>query len=295
MPRPARPRQVPDDRSPQALRAVHVGPQGASVSRATAGRRADERSVRARRAEIEHRSRKTQAAADRDEVQLGLRRAESTPDRRYATSATARFKFATAAARISAIRTSGACFAPLDAAVLRTVPRHTSKASGSPPGRRIPQMWLNGTSHQVGLGQERRRPAAPCRHPARPPCVAPPSRNTSPGRSTGCRVISSRTPRWPAPSRPNPAPGYSDRGQPAEPQHGEQHRQHRQHHGPSSGAKFAAVGQRGRQRGCHQCPECPAPPDARCARQTPHRSAAGSTACARRLPPDGRRIPGPSD
>ena len=34
-----------------------------------------------------------------------------------ATSATARFKFATAAARISAIRTSGACFAPLDAAV----------------------------------------------------------------------------------------------------------------------------------------------------------------------------------
>ena len=85
-------------------------------------------------------------------------------------------------------------------------------------------------------------------------CVAPPSRSTSPGRSTGCRVISSRTLRWPAPSRPNPAPGCPDRRPAAAPQHGEQHRQHR-HRVPDlgrPGPQRARLGEHLPKRGHHR-------------------------------------------
>lgn len=58
--------------------------------------------------------------------------------------------------------------------------------------------------------------------------VSPPSRSVSPGRKTGCRVISSRTPSRSHRRGRIQHPGIQIGGQPATPQHGEQHRQHRQ-------------------------------------------------------------------
>ena len=57
--------------------------------------------------------------------------------------------------------------------------------------------------------------------------VSPPSRSVSPGRKTGCRVISSRTPSRSHRRGRIQHQGIQIGGQPAAPQHGKQHRQHR--------------------------------------------------------------------